>query len=266
MCGIAGFIGEDKTRIERMTKALIHRGPDGNATEVSHGVSLGHARLAILDPRPDGDQPMWNDARTIVIVFNGEIYNYQALRQAEQFDCRTGTDTEVILKMYEKYGIDCVQYLRGMFAFGLYDTRSQTMHLARDTSGIKPLYLSSIDGRIHFASEMRSLMTAFKAKPALNMRSLSRYLRLQYVPGPETMCEGIESLTPGTIVTVAGGKETRRTFKTAVAPMTFKNSADFSAGTRAVIYPDSESLKSLDELATTKPPSDSTAFVIVSAV
>lgn len=227
MCGIAGFIGEDRGRIERMTKALVHRGPDGNAVYMGHDVSLGHARLAILDPRPDGDQPMWNDAKTIVLVFNGEIYNYQALRSAEKFECRTGTDTEVLLKLYEKYGIDFVQYLRGMFAFGLYDTRSQTLHLARDTSGIKPLYLTSIDGRMHFASEMRSLMTAFKTKPALNMRSLSRYLRLQYVPGPETMCQGIESLTPGTILTIHDNKESRRTFKTAVTPMTFKNTADF---------------------------------------
>lgn len=227
MCGIAGFIGEDKPRIDRMTTALVHRGPDGNAVEVGHGISLGHARLAILDPRQEGNQPMWNDDHAVVIVYNGEIYNYRALRDAEKFDCRTGTDTEVLLKLYEKYGIDCVQYLRGMFAFGLYDTRSHTLHLARDTSGIKPLYVAKINGKTHFASEMRSLMTAFPTKPALNIRSLSHFLRLQYVPGPETMCEGIESLTPGTIVTIKDGTEQRRTFSPAVAPMTFKNPADF---------------------------------------
>lgn len=227
MCGIAGFIGENKARIERMTQALIHRGPDANATEVTSGVSFGQARLAILDPRPEGNQPMWNENHTVVIVYNGEIFNYHALKTAEKFRCRTGTDTEILLKLYEKYGIDFVQYLRGMFAFGLYDTTTATLHLVRDQSGIKPLYLASIDGAMHFASEMRSLMTAFTKKPTLNIRSLSRYLRLQYVPGPETMCEGIESLNPGTIVSINRGREMRKKFTTAVAPMTFKNPADF---------------------------------------
>ena len=104
MCGIAGCFGEQPDVIERMTAALIHRGPDGNAVTITHGASLGHARLAILDPRPEGDQPMWNEQHTIVIVYNGEIFNYRELREREGFHCKTGTDTEVILKMYEKYG------------------------------------------------------------------------------------------------------------------------------------------------------------------
>jgi asparagine synthase (glutamine-hydrolysing) len=196
-----------------MTECLTHRGPDGNAVFIGHGVSLGHARLAILDTTPQGNQPMWNESKTIVIVYNGEIYNYRRLREAENLHCNTSTDTEVILKMYEKEGIDCVKKLSGMFAFGLYDTRSRTLHLVRDESGIKPLYVSYVDDKPHFASEMRALMRALPKKPAINLQSLSLFMALQYVPGPETLCEGIESLKPGMILSWKDGAEVRRSFK-----------------------------------------------------
>ncbi len=227
MCGITGFSGEDQGRIDAMTQALVHRGPDGNATLCTHGVSLGHARLAILDPSPAGDQPMWNDAKTAVIVYNGEIFNFRELKVAEKLECKTGSDTEVMLKLYDKYGIDFVRLLRGMFAFGLYDTRTKTWHLVRDGSGIKPLFVAYDGGNIHFASEMRSLMTGLPEKPALNLASLSMYLRLQYVPGPETMCEGISSLPRGTILSFQDGKETRREFRTAVEPQQFGSKEEF---------------------------------------
>lgn len=204
-----------------MTQALVHRGPDGNAVAVSSGMSLGHARLAILDPRPEGDQPMWNHDRTIAIVFNGEIYNYRALRDAEKLPCTTGTDTEVLLRLYEKHGIDCVTWLRGMFAFAIADTRTGTLHLVRDPMGIKPLYTATINGALHFASEMRVLMQVLATKPTLDERSLARFLRLQYVPGPTTMCQGIESVPPGTIITACQGKETRRSFRTQIAAVPY---------------------------------------------
>ncbi len=248
MCGITGFTGEDQARIDRMTNALVHRGPDGNRTLVTHGVSLGHARLAILDPSPAGDQPMWNEAKTVVIVYNGEIFNYRELKAAEHMNCRTGTDTEVILKLYEKYGIDCVKLLRGMFAFGLYDTRTKTWHLARDGSGIKPLFLSTVDGNLHFASEMRSLMVGLPKKPALNLRTLSQYLRLQYVPGPETLCEGICSLPRGTILTWKDGKETRKHFDTAITPPVYGSKQEFSEN-----FPELMDLCVRDHLVSDKP-------------
>ncbi len=229
MCGIAGFAGEDRGRIERMTQALVHRGPDGNAILCEQGISLGHARLAILDPRPVGDQPMWNESRTVVMVFNGEIFNYRELREKEGFICKTGTDTEVMLKLYEKYGIRFVEKLIGMFAFGLYDTRLKTWYLARDTSGIKPLFVSTMHGGLHFASEMRSLLTAFTKKPAINLTSLSHYVRLQYVPGPQTLCEGIESLPPGTILTWKDGKESRTSFIAQTPQKHFATKKDFSS-------------------------------------
>lgn len=228
MCGIAGFIGEDRQRIERMTTCLIHRGPDGNGVWTGDGASLGQARLAILDPTPAGSQPMWNESKTVVITYNGEIFNYRKLRESEGLACKTGTDTEVILKLYEKYGIDCVSKLRGMFAFAIYDIRTRTLHLARDQSGIKPLYLTYVNGLPHFASEMRSLMSALPSKPALNMRSMSSFIRLQYVPGPETMCEGIESLAPGSLLSWKDGKETRRSFKADVVAPTIGLKTQFS--------------------------------------
>jgi len=212
MCGIAGIAADDRQTIERMTAALVHRGPDGNAIRSMPGGSLGHARLAILDPRPEGDQPMWNDVKTVAIVHNGEIVNFRELRSEENFDCRTNTDTEVILKLYEKYGMDFVPRLRGMFAFALFDTRNGSWHLARDAGGIKPLFVAFPNGKLHFASEMRSLLRSFSTKPTINNRALSAYLRLQYVPGPETMCEGIETLPPGTILSWKDGRETRRSF------------------------------------------------------
>ncbi|MFA5800422.1 MAG: asparagine synthase (glutamine-hydrolyzing) [Candidatus Peribacteraceae bacterium] len=209
MCGIAGFIGEDRPKIEAITRALVHRGPDGNACEVGHGISLGHARLAILDPRPEGNQPMWNDERSVVIVYNGEIFNYRELKNREGFSCKTTTDTEVLLQLYERYGMAFIPRLRGMFAFAIYDTKSSTLHLARDSSGIKPLYLTYVDGKPYFASEMRALMRGLDRRPDLNLEALSLYLRLQYVPGPQTLAKGIESVPPGTVISWSQDTEKR---------------------------------------------------------
>ena len=227
MCGIAGFAGENKEMMERMTNALVHRGPDGNAIFVGNGISLGHARLAILDPRPEGDQPMWNDDRSAVIVYNGEIFNYRELKERFRLQCKTGTDTEVLLKLYALHGKHFVKHLIGMFAFALFDLNTKTWTIARDTNGIKPFFLSYPNGKLHFASEMRSLMRFLPKKPALNMKALSQYLRLQYVPGPHTLCEGIESLAPGTLLTWKEGKETRETFVTDVEAVKFSSKQDF---------------------------------------
>ncbi|HVW66379.1 MAG TPA: asparagine synthase (glutamine-hydrolyzing) [Candidatus Peribacteraceae bacterium] len=227
MCGIAGFFGEDKRLIERMTQCLVHRGPDGNAVVTTHGASLGHARLAILDPRPEGDQPMWNESRTAVIVYNGEIYNYRQLREEEKFDCKTTTDTEVLLKLFDRYGMEFVKRLKGMFAFGIYDTRKRTWYLARDTSGIKPLFIAYSNGRLHFASEMRALLAAFPVKPAINLQGLSLFMRLQYVPGPQTLVQDIESLPPGVILEWSDKGETLTRFRAEAETPSFASKEDF---------------------------------------
>lgn len=229
MCGIAGISGEDQKTIEAMITCLRHRGPDGDAFVVEKGCSLGHARLAILDPRPIGDQPMWNDDRTVVMVYNGEVFNFKELREEEKFTCKTGTDTEVLLKLYEVHGERFVEKLRGMFAFALYDTRTRTFVLARDGSGIKPLFYSTVGGRLAFASEMRTLLAAMPSRPEIDERSLSHYLRLQYVPGPQTLCEGISSLVPGTVLTWRDGFVKLAHFKARVPRHdAFRSKAEFA--------------------------------------
>jgi asparagine synthase (glutamine-hydrolysing) len=235
MCGIAGFIGEDQGKIAKMTQCLVHRGPDGNALWTGEGASLGHARLAILDPSPLGNQPMWNESKTVVIVYNGEIFNYRRLRDAEGLRCKTGSDTEVILKLYEKYGMDFIPRLLGMFALAIYDTRTQTLHIARDCSGIKPLYLTYVGGKPHFASEMRTLLSVLPAKPPIDETSLSLFMTLQYVPGPRTLCEGIESLPAGTILTWKDGRETRRRFTAERPVVPAMSTAAFKKGLPTVM-------------------------------
>jgi asparagine synthase (glutamine-hydrolysing) len=228
MCGIAGLSIESESTIRTMVECLRHRGPDGNACWMGEGASLGHARLAVLDPRPIGDQPMWNDAHTCVMVYNGEIYNFKELREQEGFQCKTNTDTEVLLKLYEKYGDRFVEKLRGMFVFGLYDTRSETFILARDTHGINPIFYTTLEGHLAFGSEMRAVLKSLKQKPKINEKSLSQYLRLQYVPGPETMCEGIFALQPGTILTWKDGAMTLKHFVSDVPPhAAFRSQAEF---------------------------------------
>ena len=211
MCGIAGFTGQNQERIRTMTEALRHRGPDHQEWIAENGISLGHARLSILDPRPEGNQPMWSPGKKSVITYNGEVYNYRFLREKYHLSCRTNSDTEVLLLLYELLGERFVHELSGMYAFALYDFQKKKWILARDPSGMKPLFLSFPDGKLHFASELRTLLHALPTKPALNMRSLSLYLSLQYVPGPDTLCEGISQLPRGTMLTVAEDGTQKRT-------------------------------------------------------
>lgn len=212
MCGIAFIASNNKHGIERMTQALRHRGPDGMGTAVRDTCSLGHARLAILDPRSEGGQPMWNEANTIGIVFNGEIYNFRELAKEYDLMCLTGTDTEVILKLYEKLGADMLPLLQGMFAFAIVDTQKNEWLLARDFYGIKPLFYTIHEGDLWGASELRALIHGLPNKPELNLEALSQYLRLQYVPGPDTLCEGIQSLPSGAALHWKNGSMKTSTF------------------------------------------------------
>src|SRR5262249_28163700 len=166
MCGISGKLYYNSERsvdpelIERMMAEISHRGPDGRGKFVAGPVGLGHNRLAILD-LSTGDQPMCNEDKTVWLVFNGEIYNYQELRQtllAKGHIFSSTSDTEVIIHSYEEYGVDCLAKLRGMFAFALWDQKKRILFLARDRVGIKPLYYSQTDGSILFASEIKSLL------------------------------------------------------------------------------------------------------------
>jgi asparagine synthase (glutamine-hydrolysing) len=221
MCGIAGIVSTDGERIEsatihRMCQAIVHRGPDDEGLFVKDGTGLGMRRLSIIDIA-GGHQPVFNEDRTVWVVFNGEIYNFPLLREeligrGHRFS--THTDTEVIVHLYEEMGSDCVNKLRGMFAFALYDERRRRLLLARDRLGKKPLHyafqssvqragasqgdtLPTTGSRLLFASEIKSILTVAPELAAVNHEALLQYMYFGYVPDPLTAFTQIYKLPPG---------------------------------------------------------------------
>lgn len=209
MCGIAGIIEFNPSgraqgvRLKRMRDAIRHRGPDDNGMIMTGRAALAHCRLSIID-LVSGQQPMANADRSIWITFNGEIYNYRLLRtELARRGCRfvTKSDTEVILRAYEVFGDECVKYLRGMFAFAIWDERQQKLFLARDRIGIKPLYYAITDDEILFGSEIKAILAADGIEPVFNRKILPEYLATRFVAGDQTFFKGIHKLLPGHIFT-----------------------------------------------------------------
>lgn len=205
MCGIAGVVYTDPERtvapecLARLCDTLRHRGPDGAGTWFGPGVALGHRRLAIIDLSPAGRQPMCNEDATVWLTFNGEIYNFPALRQElEQRGHRfaSRTDSEVIVHLYEDLGPQCVERLHGMFAFAVWDTRCRRLLLARDRVGKKPLKYVEIEGGLAFASELKALLAAGLAEREIDLVQIDQYLTLGYVPSPGTGFARIRKLPP----------------------------------------------------------------------
>jgi asparagine synthase (glutamine-hydrolysing) len=208
MCGICGIYqyrpGEPvRPEVLRgMLRSIRHRGPDGEGVHLEPALGLGARRLSIIDVA-GGSQPIYNEDGTVVVVFNGEIYNYRELRHYLQFrghHFNTATDTEVIVHLYEEIGDECVQKLRGMFAFALWDARQRRLLVARDRLGIKPLYYAD-RGRLIFASEIKCLFHDPHVEPRANLDALGNFLSLKYVPSPQTMFTGVSSLPPGHLMT-----------------------------------------------------------------
>lgn len=196
MCSIAGITSPETQWIEKMNTALSHRGPDGSGIWNDTFVALGHNRLAIIDTSNAGAQPMHSVDGRFVIVFNGEIYNYQELRSSlRNYPFRTQTDTEVIIAAYQKWGEDSVQHLDGIFAFGIWDRQEKKLFLARDHMGVKPLFYTVTGGTLAFASEPGALydLTERKIEP----EALVRYLQLNYEPAPDSLVRGVHKLPPG---------------------------------------------------------------------
>lgn len=198
MCGICGYAGfeRDEQLLKRMAAVIAHRGPDDEGFFWVDRVGLGMRRLSIIDIA-GGQQPILNEDGTIAIIFNGEIYNYKTLvehliQRGHLF--RTRSDTETILHLYEEYGSECVQHLRGMFAFAIYDTRHQQLFLARDRMGIKPLYYWSQQGKLLFGSEIKAILECNHVSTEPYLPAIDAYLSLRYVPGPETLFTGIYKL------------------------------------------------------------------------
>lgn len=214
MCGIAGAVWQDVSRgisrdvLQQMTDAIRHRGPDAEGhlliepqSDNSPGVALGHRRLSIIDVEGSA-QPLGNEDDSVLIAFNGEIYNYRELRTSliragHQF--RTNGDTEVIVHLYEEYGPDCVQHLRGMFAFALWDSHEQQLMVARDRLGQKPLFYRVEEGRFCFASELKALLQIPDVPRVVDQQSVLRFLMLQYVPAPHSILEGFHRLPPASV-------------------------------------------------------------------
>ena len=205
MCGIAGIYGaSDKPLVKRMCDKIIHRGPDGDGYYIDDKISLGMRRLSIID-LSTGSQPIFNEDNSIVVVFNGEIYNFKGLREElEQkgHHFSTNSDTEVIVHAYEEYGYDCLRRFNGMFAIALWDTNRKELFLARDRIGIKPLYYTMIGESVVFASEIKSILEYDDIKREVDEEALAEYFILRYVPAPLTMLKGIRKLEPGSYMVV----------------------------------------------------------------
>ncbi len=203
MCGINGIIGTEEINdpvavINRMNNSLAHRGPDASGVFTAPGVVLGHRRLSIIDLSDAGNQPLYSYDRKQALVFNGEIYNYPELRETlSDYPFSTGSDTEVIIAAYRKWGKNFTDKLNGMFAFALWDENLQTLLVVRDRLGIKPLYYAKCGSGIVFSSELRSMLESKLIDRKLNRKALSDYLRYQTVHAPETIVEGVHMLEPG---------------------------------------------------------------------
>ena len=217
MCGIAGYVSENKIEpavLKAMTERIAHRGPDGEGFFVDDTCGLGHRRLAIIDLKT-GDQPIYNEDKTIVVVFNGEIYNFQTLRQELEekgHRFQTQTDTEVLVHGYEEWGGALTEKLRGMYAFAIWDTVKESLFLARDKWGIKPLYYYQTDHSLLFASEIKAFLDHPDFQKQLNEEILAAYLCFNSVPTEETLFKNVFRLEPGHRMMYQAGKITIEKF------------------------------------------------------
>lgn len=213
MCGLCGFIGHvpdnDKV-IENMTEVITHRGPDSAGYYKGEGISMGFRRLSIID-LDAGHQPIYNEDKSLVLTFNGEIYNYKDLRK-ELIDAGhefyTNADSEVLIHAFEQWGEDMLDKLRGMFGFAIYNIKDGSLFIARDFFGIKPMHYALVDGDFVYASEIKSILKYPKYKKVFNYKALDNYLSFQYVVPPETFFEDIYCLLPGHYLWYKNGKVT----------------------------------------------------------
>jgi len=207
MCAINGFTGENSLPlINKMNAATVHRGPDGTKTFLENGITLGHNRLAILDPRARADQPMTDVSGRYTIVFNGEIYNFKELKKRFPYPYATTSDTEVILAGYSHIGKKIFTELNGIFGLALWDKETETLVLARDAVGVKPLYYTQHDGRLIFSSELLGILE-HDIPRHFSLSTLNIYLRLLYVPGPLTFVQNVLQVPPGHTLSLTSSGE-----------------------------------------------------------
>ena len=224
MCGICGFTGQLENRedvIRNMTEVITHRGPDSEGFYNDEYISMGFRRLSIIDLE-SGHQPIYNEDKTLVLTFNGEIYNYKALRTelaAKGHTFTTGSDSEVLVHAFEEWKEDMLPRLRGMFGFAIYDTRDNSVFIARDFFGIKPMHYAQIGGDLVYASEIKSILEYPRYVKRFNTRALDTYLSFQYAVPPETFFEDVYCLLPGHYLWFKDGMvETTRYFEPRFKP------------------------------------------------
>jgi asparagine synthase (glutamine-hydrolysing) len=215
MCGITGIFDMRSGRpishpvLHRMNESQTHRGPDEGSLHLEPGVGLGHRRLSIIDVAT-GQQPLFNEDKSVVVVFNGEIYNYQQLipeLQALGHVFHTRSDTEVIVHSWESWGEDCVKRFRGMFAFALWDRNRQTFFMARDRLGVKPMYYAVLDnGMLIFGSELKSLLAHGGLRRDVDPLAVEDYFALGYVPEPRTIFRQAHKLRPAHTLSIRRGQ------------------------------------------------------------
>jgi len=224
MCGIAGFMGQVENRadvIRNMTEVITHRGPDSDGFFTDDNISMGFRRLSIIDLGA-GHQPIYNEDKSLVLTFNGEIYNYKDLRKeliAKGHKFYTDTDSEVLVHGFEEWKEDMLPKLRGMFGFAIYNTKDNSLFIARDFFGIKPMHYTQIGNDFVYASEIKSILEYPKFEKKFNRRALDSYLSFQYAVPPETFFEGVYCLMPGHYLWYKDGEvETTRYFEARFNP------------------------------------------------
>jgi asparagine synthase (glutamine-hydrolysing) len=205
MCGISGYIKNvkltqsDAEALKLSVQQIKHRGPDAHKVDILNNIGLAHARLSIIDTTENANQPFYSDDNTFVIVYNGEIYNYNELKEdllLKGYVFRTKSDTEVLLKLYIEYGEECLQKLDGFFAFAIFNQNDNSLFIARDRFGIKPFFYSVSENTFSFSSELQGIIRLLKEK-TINRVALFAYLQLNYIPAPETILNNVNKLLPG---------------------------------------------------------------------
>ncbi|MCH8004324.1 MAG: asparagine synthase (glutamine-hydrolyzing) [Nanoarchaeota archaeon] len=203
MCGICGFNFPDKILLRKMCSSMVHRGPNSKGYFVDKNLSMGNRRLSIIDLTKSGNQPMFNEDKSIALVYNGEIYNFKELKESlknKGHSFSSNTDTEAVVHAYEEYGTNCLKYFNGFFSFALYDSKKKTIFLARDRLGIKPLYYYYNKQKFIFASEIKTILEDKTVEREINVNSLNEYLMFRYIHSNETILKNIYRLKPGHMI------------------------------------------------------------------